>query len=340
MVDVSTIPAPRLIAIIAMQTAIARSASGLDNVMNVVVERAAALTGATGAVVEIVDDDMMAYRAACGSAARFVGFRLRRVGSLSGLCIAEGAALHARDTSVDPRVDRVACEKIGVASMVCVPLLHAGHAVGVLKVLSDRPHAFDPATTATLALLADVIAAAMFHAKEYDDAVNMSLHDGLTGLLNRRAFDLQLGHEMARSARHGCPLSVAMFDLDGLKSANDTLGHAAGDAILRDAATLLRSSLRTSDHCFRLGGDEFAAILPETGEEAARHAVARFVTNLLEARLGSGAVGVSAGVAELRGGEAGSVFVARADAALYDHKRFNHATRAGLASATARMLRR
>jgi GAF domain-containing protein len=177
-VDVSTIPVPRLIAIIAMQNAIARSASALDNVMNVVVENANALTGATGAVVEIADGDMMAYRAACGSAARFVGFRLKRVGSLSGLCIAEGAALHARDTATDPRVDRAACEKIGVASMVCVPLLHTTEVVGVLKVLSDRPYAFDAATIATLSLLADVIAAAMFHARGYDAAVNLTCTTG------------------------------------------------------------------------------------------------------------------------------------------------------------------
>ena len=339
-VDVSTIPVPRLIAIIAMQNAIARSASGLDNVMSVVVERAMALTAATGAVVEIVDGDVMEYRAACGSAASFVGYRIPREGSMSGLCIAQGVPLHARDTSTDPRVDRAACQRIGVASMVCVPLLHACEPVGVLKVLSDRPHCFDHTTAATLALLADVIAAAMHHAKEYDAAVSLSLHDGLTGLLNRRAFDRQLAQEIARAVRHKHPLSVAMFDLDGLKAANDSFGHAAGDAILRDAATLLRTSLRGCDHCYRLGGDEYAAILPETGFEAAEVAVGRFVTSLLAARLGGGTVGVSAGVAQLCDGETGAQVVERADAALYTNKRFNHAARGVSRTTTARVLRR
>lgn len=329
MIDVSEIPVDRLVAIIAMQNAIARTPAGLDAVMAVVVERATALTGASGAVVELVDGDSMLYRSACGLATGFVGFRIARRGSLSGLCIAGGVPLHAADTSTDDRVDRAACQRVGVASMVCVPLFHDGAPVGVLKVVSDRPHQFDDSTAATVALLADAIAASMHHAQQYEAAVTASLEDGLTGLLNRRAFDRQLAQEIARSTRHRHPLSVAMFDLDGLKAANDTLGHAAGDAILRDAASLLGGTLRVHDGCFRIGGDEFAAILPETTETNARHAVRRCIASVVDARLGDGRVGVSAGVAEIRPGETPIALVERADAALYEHKRHNHAARSG-----------
>jgi diguanylate cyclase (GGDEF)-like protein len=328
-IDVLEIPVDRLVAIIAMQNAIARTAAGLDSVMAVVVERATALTGATGAVVELIDGDSMLYRAAYGSASGFVGLRLSRQGSLSGLCITEAVALYAADTSTDDRVDRAACQRVGVASMVCVPLFHDGAPVGVLKVLSNRAHQFDDSTAATIALLADVVAASMHHAQQYEAAVTMSLQDGLTGLLNRRAFDRQLVQEIARSTRHRHPLSVAMFDLDGLKAANDTFGHAAGDAILRDAASLLCGTLRVHDGCFRIGGDEFAAILPETTEDNARHAVRRCVTSVVDARLGDGRVGVSAGVAEIQPGESPIALVERADAALYENKRKNHASRSG-----------
>ena len=338
--DVTRIPAERLVAIIAMQNAIARSTAGLDNVMSVVVERAMALTGGAGAVIEQIDGADLLYRAACGSTAPFVGHRIAREGSLSGLCIAQAAALHADDTATDDRVDRAACTSIGVASMVCVPLFRDAAPIGVLKVVATRPHAFDDTTAGTLALLADVIAAAMHQARQYEAAVTESLHDGLTGLLNRRAFDRQLAQELARSARHGHPLSVAMFDLDGLKAANDILGHAAGDAILRDAASLLISALRIHDSCFRLGGDEFAALLPETTESAARQAVRRYVTTVTGARLGGGRVGVSAGVAELQPGEAAVALLERADFALYEDKRGNRAKRVGPIKALARSTQR
>src|SRR4029079_11732816 len=124
------------------------------------------------------------------------------------------------------------------AAMVCVPLFHAGHTVGVLKVVSSRPHAFGDATPVIVSLLADVIAASMHHALEYEAAMTLSLHDGLTGLWNRRAFDAQLAQEIARATRHGRPLSIAMFDLDGFKAINDTLGHAAGDDVLRRAGVI------------------------------------------------------------------------------------------------------
>jgi diguanylate cyclase (GGDEF)-like protein len=318
-IESSGISIPRLVAIIAMQNAIARASMGLDGVMATIAEQAMALTGATGGVVELVDGDAMLYRTTSGSVAAFTGVRIPRAGSLSGLCIARRVLLSAPDTSTDNRVDRAACQRIGAASMVCVPLFHGSEAVGVLKVVSSRPRAFDLAGEATASLLADVITASMHHAR--DAAGSASLEDGLTGLLNRRAFDRQLSQEVGRSQRHRRALSLAMFDLDGLERASDSLGHAAGDAILRDAASLLRAALRNHDGCFRLGGDGFAAILPETTETAARTAVGRYCTSLLAARLGNGIVGVSAGVAEFRPGEAPGALTARADAALYDHKR-------------------
>lgn len=326
-VDASGLSVATLIAIIAMQNEIARSSIGFENVMQVVAERAMVLTGATGAVVELVDEDAMLYRAACGSVAGFAGFRIPQEGSLAGLCVRERRALHAADTASDDRVDRAACARVGAASMVCVPLFYLGDAAGVLKVVASRAHAFDAATQTVLALLADVIAASMHNAREYDAAVTMSLEDGLTGLLNRRAFDRQLAQAISHSTRHRRALSVAMFDLDGLKAANDTLGHAAGDAILREAGRLLRETFRTEDVSFRLGGDEFAAILPETAEDSAVLAVVRYCQRVASARLGDGSVGVSAGVAELRTGETAEALVERADAALYANKRMNRALR-------------
>jgi diguanylate cyclase (GGDEF)-like protein/PAS domain S-box-containing protein len=87
-------------------------------------------------------------------------------------------------------------------------------------------------------------------------------HDPLTGLLNRRAFALELSAHIARSQRYGVSGAVLMLDLDNFKQHNDAHGHAAGDQLLMSLAEGLRGRLRATDVMGRLGGDEFAALLP------------------------------------------------------------------------------
>ncbi len=91
-----------------------------------------------------------------------------------------------------------------------------------------------------------------------------SITDGLTGIKNRRFFDERLHEEFRRAQRYGDTLSLIMIDLDHFKDVNDRHGHPAGDVVLREAAALLRSSIRDPDICARYGGEEFAVILPKT----------------------------------------------------------------------------
>jgi two-component system cell cycle response regulator len=91
-----------------------------------------------------------------------------------------------------------------------------------------------------------------------------SLTDALTGLRNRRFFDERLVEEFGRAQRYSNPVSLMMIDLDLFKEVNDRHGHQAGDVVLREAAALIRSSLRDPDICARYGGEEFAVILPMT----------------------------------------------------------------------------
>jgi diguanylate cyclase (GGDEF)-like protein len=91
-----------------------------------------------------------------------------------------------------------------------------------------------------------------------------SITDALTALKNRRFFDERLHEEFRRAQRYGDYLALIMIDLDDFKEVNDKYGHPAGDAVLRDAAGLIRSSIRDPDICARYGGDEFAVILPKT----------------------------------------------------------------------------
>lgn len=93
----------------------------------------------------------------------------------------------------------------------------------------------------------------------------LSMSDGLTALLNRRAYDQQFPHEVERAARQGYSLFLAMIDIDNFKTYNDTHGHDEGDKVLSGLGETLNESTRNSvDICFRLGGDEFAVLLPQT----------------------------------------------------------------------------
>ena len=97
-----------------------------------------------------------------------------------------------------------------------------------------------------------------------------ALLDPLTGLVNRRGWQMLLDREEQRCRRYGTVASVLVVDLDGLKAVNDRSGHAAGDALLQRAARVLREAFRSTDVAARLGGDEFAVLAIETDASAAR----------------------------------------------------------------------
>jgi diguanylate cyclase (GGDEF)-like protein len=157
-----------------------------------------------------------------------------------------------------------------------------------------------------------------------------SLTDALTGLRNRRFLDERLEEEFKRAQRYGDFLSIIMIDLDHFKAVNDRFGHPAGDMVLREAAALIRTSIRDPDICARYGGEEFAVILPKTSMSGAL-AVAERVWRAIGAKeyevppdaSGQRTVKVTAslGVAfYTKDITAGDVLLRRADEALYRAK--------------------
>ncbi len=113
--------------------------------------------------------------------------------------------------------------------------------------------------------------------------------DALTGVVNRRSFEEVLSAEVERARRYQRPFTLAYVDVDNFKNLNDTLGHAAGDDLLRVAAQAMRLTIRRIDTVARLGGDEFAILLPEMDQEAARSFLP-----ILHRRLTTAAAGIHA----------------------------------------------
>jgi diguanylate cyclase (GGDEF)-like protein/PAS domain S-box-containing protein len=152
----------------------------------------------------------------------------------------------------------------------------------------------------------------------------LSREDPLTGLANRREFDLRLAHEHERAVRHEVPLSVAMLDLDLFKRVNDAWGHAVGDEVLRHVAAVLRAQCRTVDLPARYGGEEFVIALPDTSLleaqalcERIRVAIQEHDWSAIHPDL---ALTISIGVAMREPSDTAQSLVEAADQALYQAK--------------------
>ena len=145
--------------------------------------------------------------------------------------------------------------------------------------------------------------------------------DPLTGVANRRGFELALEREMARHRRTGEGLAILLLDLDDLKPLNDQFGHAAGDEAIRAVASCCDDMLRKSDLVARLGGDEFACLLPGADEWVAISVARRLRVAIERIEICGMRLRVSLGASVIgRGPDGDDDLVAKADAALYADK--------------------
>jgi diguanylate cyclase (GGDEF)-like protein/PAS domain S-box-containing protein len=147
---------------------LAKADLDLDAFINLVVERMAILTNATGTVMETVDGNEMVYHAAAGTLTEHLGLRFNIANSLSGLCIQSREVLNCIDTENDPRVNLKKCRETNTRAMVVAPLFNAGNPVGVLKIIASEPSAFTDRDLQTLRLMAGLIGAAIGHQTDYD----------------------------------------------------------------------------------------------------------------------------------------------------------------------------
>jgi diguanylate cyclase (GGDEF)-like protein len=261
-------------------------ARGLDEVYAVIAQRMPMAVRATIGVLAVPDpsDGRLIIVATHGYPRELVErMRIDPGTGVLGSVFSSGRPLYVRE------IDRVSHKRRRLRyrtdSFIAMPLVSGGQVLGVMATTDrrdDKPFTSQDvsvlraaAAPAALALSREV---ALAQAEQH--ALTAAI-DPLTGVFNRRHLESRLEEELQRSRRHSHSLAFLMLDIDDFKQINDSYGHLAGDAVVRDVADILRRSVRVFDVCARFGGDEFAIIMPGSGIESANMVAAR-IRDLIE----------------------------------------------------------
>lgn len=220
-------------------------------------------------------------------------------------------------------------------SCQCVPLVAQNEAFGLLYIASPAAAKQETGVDGSVATeendllvrrMAETVALACANLRLRETLRYQSIRDSLTGLFNRRYLDETLDREIRRAYRQSRPVSVILLDLDHFKQFNDTLGHGAGDSLLRALGDFLRGQVRQEDIACRYGGEEFALVLPDAALEIARDRAEQIREGIKhlawQQQIPSAeSVTVSAGVAVFpQHGASASAILQEADRALYAAK--------------------
>jgi len=209
------------------------------------------------------------------------------------------------------------------ASRMCIPLVSFGQTLGVIALDSAKADAFRDGDQQSLESVADICATAIQNAHYVDRVKQLAYLDGLTGIFNRRFFELRIMEEIERAHRYGTGMAVVMADIDQFKKLNDEFGHVLGDEVLRQTSSLFNQQLRKVDVVCRYGGEEFGILLTQVNASQAL-GVAEKLRKLVEGWQFPGVprtVTISAGAAALpEHGTSRDELVKAADSALYAAK--------------------
>ncbi|HET7890483.1 MAG TPA: sensor domain-containing diguanylate cyclase [Candidatus Sulfotelmatobacter sp.] len=155
------------------------------------------------------------------------------------------------------------------ASRMSIPLISFGQTLGVLTLHSTQPNAFRESDLQSLESVADICANSIQNAHYVERVKQLAYLDGLTGIFNRRFFELRIIEEIERARRYASGMAVIMADIDQFKRLNDEFGHLLGDEVLRQVSSLFHQQVRKVDVVCRYGGEEFAILLTQISTQQA-----------------------------------------------------------------------
>lgn len=324
--------------------------------------RVHAVRGAIASAIVRIRDPKELFQAACAIAVEHGRFRLAWVGQVapeastldpvawsghndgyldeaarrsihvSEDCRGKGAALRRGGGIVvrDIRDDKLFGLKKealarGYRSMIALPLIAENKVMAVFKIYAAEPDFFRSEERKILSEVAGDLSFALDHKANEERLSKLANHDVLTGLANRRLLHEHLKQELARAHRQKNMVAVVFVDLDHFKSVNDTLGHSAGDRLLREVSARILSCTREGDIVARLGGDEFVMVLPiQSDEESVAPVIQRVLDSVSRTvRIGNRRLNVSCsiGVAVYpQDGRDDTTLLRNADAAMYRAK--------------------
>jgi diguanylate cyclase (GGDEF)-like protein len=353
-VDLRQVGGDRLaeLVLVIQQLSLARDVAAVQDVVKRAARR---LVRADGASFILRDGDMCFYVDEDAISPLWKGRRFPIETCVSGWAMQHRESVAISDVFADDRVPHDAYRPTFVRSLLMTPI-RTVEPLGAIGVYWADRHEVSDEERAVLQALADTTAVAVQSAQLWEELEarvaartrqladeveerrraeqrvrELSLTDDLTGLRNRRGFLMLANHAGGVEPRTGEHGLVVFVDLDGLKAVNDTLGHAAGDALLRAAAGVLRRSFRSSDVLGRVGGDEFAVYVPHTSDHA-EAVVARIDTETAEVNAAGTLpswLSLSVGVARADRDTGLEELLSRADQDMYRHKQARDRAPAG-----------
>src|SRR3984885_4214124 len=234
--------------------------------------------------------------------------------------ISTSGSIIEKDLSATPESLRLFLES---GSRMHIPLISFGQTLGVLSLHSSQRNAFRESELQSLESVADICANSIQNAHYIERVKQLAYLDGLTGIFNRRFFELRIMEEIERARRYGTGMAVMMADIDQFKRLNDEFGHLLGDEGLRQVSSLFHQQLRKNDVVGRYGGEEFGILLTQTNAKQAMK-IAEKLRKMVEGWLFPGVprtVTISAGAAAFpEQGTTRDELVRAADSALYAAK--------------------
>jgi len=298
-----------------------------DELLNALVASAADFLDAAYAEIMLLEGETLVVRAATDNQNEILGERVgREMALLSWQAIDSRGPRVLSDYASWPH-RRSVYDKFTLHAVADFPVLSGEQCIGVLAFGRAEPgYEFSPDQVQFGSLFANLAALVLNNAQLREALREQAIRDPLTGLFNRRYMEETLRREISRVTRHLHPLGIIMLDIDHFKLFNDRLGHAAGDALLREIGRFMQSHIRNEDVACRYGGEEFILIMPDASLEVALERAEQFRQAVVELQVRDGGrahagITLSLGVAIFpQHGRTVDAVLRAADAALYQAK--------------------